>query len=79
MLSPVKDISIGIVLAVGVGLVWRNWKGGEMDRISRFYKWQEAQQKKEKAKSGHADDYVALESLQQAHNLTSLQPRNFSG
>ncbi|KAG6966297.1 hypothetical protein JG688_00006834 [Phytophthora aleatoria] len=38
MISPLKDITIGIVLAVSVGLVWRNWKGSEMDRISRFDK-----------------------------------------
>ncbi|KAL7682263.1 hypothetical protein Plhal304r1_c050g0132391 [Plasmopara halstedii] len=43
MKSPVKDIMIGITLGIGVGLIWRDWKGGEMDRISRYYKWQESQ------------------------------------
>ncbi|KAF4042226.1 hypothetical protein GN244_ATG05596 [Phytophthora infestans] len=51
MISPLKDIPIGIMLAVGFGLAWRNWKGGEMDRISRFYKWQEIQEAEKKNKN----------------------------
>ena len=53
MRSPVPDIAIGLVLSISVGLVWRRWKGGEMDRISQYYEWQEAQ--KIKKSHGHHD------------------------
>ncbi|KAG6590733.1 uncharacterized protein IUM83_15412 [Phytophthora cinnamomi] len=55
MISPLKDIVMGLTLAVGVGLVWRNWKCGEMDRISRFYKMQKAQKAKKKMKTSVND------------------------
>jgi hypothetical protein len=42
MRSPLPDILTGLALSIGAGLVWRDWKGGEMERISRYYKWQEA-------------------------------------
>ncbi|KAJ8577283.1 hypothetical protein ON010_g1928 [Phytophthora cinnamomi] len=38
MISPLKDIVIATVLGVAAGSVWNNFKDGEMDRISRFYK-----------------------------------------
>ncbi|RMX70117.1 hypothetical protein KXD40_001398 [Peronospora effusa] len=50
MKSPVKDIIAGLALGITVGLVWRKWKGGEMDRISRYYEWQEAEMAKSKTK-----------------------------
>ncbi|KAE8912510.1 hypothetical protein PF005_g5072 [Phytophthora fragariae] len=53
MISPLKDIVIATVLGVAAGTVWNNWKDGEMDRISRFYKWYDAQ---EAQKNAHADD-----------------------
>ncbi|KAE8895795.1 hypothetical protein PF005_g169 [Phytophthora fragariae] len=53
MISPLPDIVIGIALAVGVGLVYKNWKDREMDRINRFYKLQEAKKKEKKMKSDH--------------------------
>ncbi|KAG6586681.1 uncharacterized protein IUM83_18186 [Phytophthora cinnamomi] len=53
MISPLKDIVIATVLGVAAGSVWNNFKDGEMDRISRFYKWYDAQ---EAQKNAHADD-----------------------
>ncbi|KAG2849324.1 hypothetical protein PC111_g38 [Phytophthora cactorum] len=39
MISPLKDIVVATVLGIGAGMVWNNFKDGELDRISRFYKW----------------------------------------
>uniref|UniRef100_H3HC96 Uncharacterized protein n=1 Tax=Phytophthora ramorum TaxID=164328 RepID=H3HC96_PHYRM len=38
MISPLKDIVIATVLGTGAGLIWNNFKDGELDRIGRFYK-----------------------------------------
>ncbi|KAG3108328.1 hypothetical protein PI124_g12353 [Phytophthora idaei] len=38
MISPLKDIVVATVLGIGAGMVWNNFKDGELDRISRFYK-----------------------------------------
>ncbi|KAL4086205.1 hypothetical protein PRIC1_014336 [Phytophthora ramorum] len=54
MISPLKDIVIATVLGTGAGLIWNNFKDGELDRIGRFYKWYDAQEALKK--NAHADD-----------------------
>ncbi|KAF4147774.1 hypothetical protein GN958_ATG03129 [Phytophthora infestans] len=54
MISPLKDIVIATVLGIGAGMVWNNFKDGELDRIGQFYKWYDAQEAQKK--SLHADD-----------------------
>jgi 4-hydroxybenzoate polyprenyltransferase len=54
MISPLKDIAIALTLGLGAGMIWNNYKDGEMDRISRFYKWYDAQEAQKK--NAHADD-----------------------
>ncbi|KAF1784702.1 hypothetical protein GQ600_15922 [Phytophthora cactorum] len=54
MISPLKDIVVATVLGIGAGMVWNNFKDGELDRISRFYKWYDAQEAQKK--SLHAND-----------------------
>ncbi|KAI9996436.1 hypothetical protein PInf_014159 [Phytophthora infestans] len=48
------DIVIATVLGIGAGMVWNNFKDGELDRIGQFYKWYDAQEAQKK--SLHADD-----------------------
>uniref|UniRef100_A0AAV1U4U5 Uncharacterized protein n=1 Tax=Peronospora matthiolae TaxID=2874970 RepID=A0AAV1U4U5_9STRA len=52
MISPLKDIVVATVLGLGCGLVWNKFKDGEMDRISHFYQWYDAQDAPKK----HSDD-----------------------
>ncbi|OWZ11095.1 hypothetical protein PHMEG_00015938 [Phytophthora megakarya] len=54
MISPLKDIVIATTLGIGAGMIWNNFKDGEMDRISRFYKWYDAQEAQKT--NAHADD-----------------------
>ncbi|POM78679.1 Hypothetical protein PHPALM_3766 [Phytophthora palmivora] len=54
MISPLKDIVIATTLGIGAGMIWNNFKDGELDRISRFYKWHDAQEAQKK--NAHADD-----------------------
>ncbi|KAF4030951.1 hypothetical protein GN244_ATG17223 [Phytophthora infestans] len=52
--SRYSDIVIATVLGIGAGMVWNNFKDGELDRIGQFYKWYDAQEAQKK--SLHADD-----------------------
>ncbi|KAG7383173.1 hypothetical protein PHYPSEUDO_003960 [Phytophthora pseudosyringae] len=54
MISPLKDIVVATVLGIGAGMVWNTYRDSEMDRISRFYKWYDAQEAQKK--NTHADD-----------------------
>eukprot|EP00644_Phytophthora_capsici_P017166 jgi/Phyca11/63594/gw1.48.392.1 len=54
MILPLKDIVIATVLGIGAGMVWNNFKDGELDRITRYYKWHDAQEALKK--NAHADD-----------------------
>ncbi|KAL3669721.1 hypothetical protein V7S43_005101 [Phytophthora oleae] len=54
MISPLKDIVIATVLGIGAGMIWNNFKDGELDRITRYYKWYDAQEALKK--NAHADD-----------------------
>lgn len=54
MISPLKDIVIGITLGVGAAMVYQNGVDAQMNKISRFYKWYDAQQTQKAA--SHDDD-----------------------
>lgn len=54
MISPLKDIVIGVTLGVAAGVLYQSKVDEQMNKISRFYKWYDAQQT-QKAVT-HADD-----------------------
>lgn len=55
MISPLKDIVIGVTLGIGAGMVYQSYVDDQMNKISRFYKWYDAQKPKKTA-ALHDDD-----------------------